>query len=87
MLRVVLQKELIGNDSELAQVLGRETVLVQKDGETVAVIVSPLEYESTREARAERAIEAMMAFRSHMQSVATPAELEELERELDLKAS
>jgi PHD/YefM family antitoxin component YafN of YafNO toxin-antitoxin module len=87
MSRVVLQKELIGNNSELAQVLGRETVLVQKDGETVAVIVSPSEYESTREARAKQAIEAMMAFRNHMQSVATPAELEELERELDLKAS
>jgi hypothetical protein len=34
MSRVVLQKELIGNDSELGQVPGRETVLVQKDGET-----------------------------------------------------
>jgi len=85
MSRVVLQEELIGNDPEL--VLGRETVLVQRDGETVAVIVSPSEYESTREAKAQRAIEAMMAFRNHMQSVATPAELEELERELHLKAS
>jgi hypothetical protein len=87
MSRVVLERELIGNVPELAKVLGRETVLVQKDGETVAMIVSPSEYESTREARAKRAIDAMMAFRNHMQSVATPAELEELERELDLKAS
>ncbi|HZL25163.1 MAG TPA: hypothetical protein VFC39_01380 [Acidobacteriaceae bacterium] len=87
MSHVVLQEELIGNDPELAQVLGRETVLVQRDGETVAMIVSPSEYESTREARAKRAIDAMMAFRNHMQSVASPPELEELERELDLKAS
>jgi PHD/YefM family antitoxin component YafN of YafNO toxin-antitoxin module len=86
MSRAISQEELIPDGSELAKVLGQETVLVQKDGETVAVIVSPSEYESTREARAKRAIEAMMAFRQHMHSVATPAELEELERELDRKA-
>ena len=87
MSRVVSHSELIGNAPDLARVVGRETVLVQKDGETVAFIVSPSEYESTREAKAMRAIDAMMAFRNHMQSVATPAELEELERELDRKAS
>ena len=87
MSRVVLQEELIGNDPELAQVLGRETVLVQRDGETVAVIVSLAEYESTREARAERAIRAMDRLGEYMQTVATSEELDELEKALDRKAS
>jgi hypothetical protein len=43
-----------------------------------AIEVSQLEYESTREARATRVIDAMMAFRNHMQTVASPAELEDL---------
>ena len=86
MSRVVLEKELIGKDPELAQVLGRETVLVQRDGETVAMIVSPSEYESTREARAERAIRAMHAFSEHMRAVATPEELDVLEKELHARA-
>jgi len=87
MARTISQEEFVNSASDLLQVVGKQTVFIQEEGNTVAVIVSPAEYESTREARAERAIEAMMAFRNHMQSVATPAVLEELERELDRKTS
>ncbi|HEY1744882.1 MAG TPA: hypothetical protein VGG18_17060 [Granulicella sp.] len=87
MTRAISQDEFINSASDLLQVIGQQTLLIQKDGETVAVLVSPREYESTREARSERAIQSLHAFREHMQSVATPEELDELEKALNSKAS
>jgi len=40
-----------------------------------------------RQLKAKRAIEALESFGRHMQSVATPAEIDELEKALDRKAS
>ena len=87
MTRAISQDEFINSALDLLQVIGQQTLLIQKDGETVAVLLSPQEYESTHEARTERAIQALHAFRGHMQSVATPEELDELEKALDRKAS
>jgi PHD/YefM family antitoxin component YafN of YafNO toxin-antitoxin module len=87
MARAISQEEFVNSAADLVKVVGQQTVFIQKEGETVAVIVSPAEYESIRGVRAERAIQAMMALREHMQAVATPEELEELETALDRKAS
>jgi PHD/YefM family antitoxin component YafN of YafNO toxin-antitoxin module len=87
MTRAISEDEFVRSKAELLKSVEEQTLLIQKDGQTVAVLVSPREYESTREARAERAIEAMNAFGKHMQSVTTPEELDELEKALDLKAS
>jgi PHD/YefM family antitoxin component YafN of YafNO toxin-antitoxin module len=87
MARAISQEEFVDSASDLLQAVGKQPLFIQKEGETVAVLVSPAEYETIREARAERAIRAMMALREHMQTVATSEELEELERELDRKAS
>ncbi|MEO7029029.1 MAG: hypothetical protein ABI147_06465 [Acidobacteriaceae bacterium] len=87
MARSISQEEFIDSASDLLQVVGTQTLFIQKDGETVAAIISPAEYESTHEARGERAIRALNAFGEYMESVATPEELEELEKALDRKAS
>lgn len=87
MARAISQEEFVDSASDLLQVVGKQTLFIQKEGQTVAVLVSPAEYESIREARAQRAIQAMMNLREHMQAVATPEELEELERDLERKDS
>jgi len=82
MTRTVSVEEFEQSKDELVKAAARQTVLIQRDGETVAVLTSPEQYETTREAKAQKAIDAMWAFRNHMQSVATPEELRELEKEL-----
>ena len=82
MTRQITEEEFELSKSEFVRSVGQQTVLIQRDGETVAVLTSPEQYETTREAKAERAIKAMWELREHMQSVATPEELEALEKEL-----
>jgi hypothetical protein len=53
---------------------------------TVAAIVSPEEFEFIRRKKAEDAIAAMRALGEQLQRVATPEEIDELERALDRKA-
>jgi cell division GTPase FtsZ len=57
-------------------------VLIQRNVETVAVLTSPQQYETTREAKAERVIKSMREFGEHMQRVATAEEHDALEKEL-----
>lgn len=85
--RAISQEEFVNSASDLLQVVGKQTFFIQKEGHTVAVIVSPAAYESTREARAERAIRAMDRLGEYAQTVATPEELDALEKALDRKAS
>jgi len=86
MTRAISQEEFVESASDLVQVVGQQTVFIEKDGKPVAAIVSIAEYESTHEAKAERAIAAMRAFGEHMRSVATREELDELEKELHARA-
>lgn len=86
MTRLITEEEFELSKSEFVRSVGQQTVLIQREGETVAVLTSPEQYETTREAKAERAIKAMWELREHMQSVATPEELLELEKALDRKA-
>lgn len=72
---------------DLVKQVTQQTVLIQRNGETVAVLTSPQEYETTREARAQRALDSLHAFQAHMASSATPEELEELVKELDTNNS
>jgi len=82
MTRAVTVEEFECSKDDLVRVAGKQTVLIQRDGETVAVLTSPQQYETTREAKAERVIKAMKEFGEHMQRVATTEELDALEREL-----
>jgi PHD/YefM family antitoxin component YafN of YafNO toxin-antitoxin module len=86
MTRAITEEEFVSSKSDLLKSVGRQTLLIQKDGETVAVLVSPQEYEAARKAKAERAIQAMDAFGQHMRSVTTPEELDALEKELHARA-
>ena len=86
MTRTIAQDEFVRADSDLRDAVGKQTVFLERDGKPVAAIVSIEQYESTREAKAERAIPAMKAFGEHMKAVATPEELEALEKELHLRA-
>jgi len=81
MTRTVSIEEFERSKDDFVKTADRQTVLIQRDGETVAVLTSPEQYETTREAKAQKAVEAMWAFRNHMQSVASPEELRELEKE------
>jgi PHD/YefM family antitoxin component YafN of YafNO toxin-antitoxin module len=86
MTRAVTEEEFELSKSDFVKSAGQQTVLIKRDGETVAVLTSPEQYETTREAKAERAIKAMWALREEMHSIATPEELLELEKALDRKA-
>jgi len=86
MARTISVEEFDNSRADLLQTVAQQTLLIQKDGETVAVLVSPSEYESTHEAKAERAIQAIRAFGEHMRSVTTPEELDALEKELHQRA-
>ena len=86
MTRTIAQDEFVRADSDLRDAVGKQTVFLERDGKPVAAVVSIEQYESTHEAKAERAIKAMWAFREHMQSVATPEELAVLEKELHERA-
>jgi PHD/YefM family antitoxin component YafN of YafNO toxin-antitoxin module len=86
MTRAVTEEEFELSKSDFVRSAGQQTVLIKRDGETVAVLTSPEQYETTQEAKAERAIQAMWALREEMQAIATPEELIELEKALDRKA-
>ena len=85
MTRAITEEEFVGSGPELLESVGKQTLLIQKDGKPFAALISMSEYESTREARAEKAIAAMEAFQRHMQQLGTPEELENLEKALDRK--
>ena len=82
MTRAISEEEFVQSKAELLKAVGEQTFLIEKDGKPVAALVSMDQYESTREAKAERAIAAMWELRNHMQSVATAEELADLEKEL-----
>jgi hypothetical protein len=83
----VKAEEFVRPESGLIEAVGRQTVFLERDGKAVGALISMDQYESTGEARAERAIQAMKALSAHMASVASPGELEQLVRELDTKRS
>jgi PHD/YefM family antitoxin component YafN of YafNO toxin-antitoxin module len=87
MTRAITEEEFATSKADLLSSVGEQTFLIEKDGRPIAALISISEYESTREARVERAIQAMDALGEYMQSVATPEELDELEKALDRKAS
>lgn len=86
MTRTISQEEFAKTAPDLLQAVGQQTILIERGGRTVAALVSAEQYESTREARAERAIRAMHRLGDYLHTVATPEELKELERALDRKA-
>jgi prevent-host-death family protein len=86
MTRAISEEEFVRSKTDLLEAVGQPTILIEKDGKPVAALVSIAEYETTREAKAERAIEAMHDLGKHMRSVASPEELDDLEKELHARA-
>lgn len=87
MARLVSQQEFVETANDLIQSAGQQTVFIQNGGETVAVLVSPSEYESTHEAKVEKAIAAMKRLSDAIyENNPSEAELYELEKALDRKA-
>jgi PHD/YefM family antitoxin component YafN of YafNO toxin-antitoxin module len=82
----IAEEEFELSKTEFVHSVGQQTVLIQRDGETVAVLTSPEQYETTREAKAERAIKAMWAVREELQLIA-PVELLALEKALGSRTS
>ncbi len=53
MTRAVTEEEFELSKSDFVKSAGQQTVLIKRDGETVAVLTSPEQYETTREAKAD----------------------------------
>jgi hypothetical protein len=87
MTRAISQDEFIATVPEVLSAVGEGSFVIEdEDGEMVAALVSPEEYEVVRRARAEDAIAAMRALGEQIRALATPEEIDELERALDRKA-
>ena len=87
MTRAISQDEFIATVPEVLSAVGEDSFVIEdEDGEMVAALVSPEEYEVVRRARAEDAIAAMRALGEQIRAIATPEEIDELERALDRKA-
>lgn len=86
MTRAISEEEFVKSKAELLNAVEGQTLLIEKDGKPFAALVPISEYETTREARAAKAIRAMEAFGEHMRSVTTPEELDGLEKELHARA-
>jgi hypothetical protein len=83
MTRAISRDELQADLPRVLDAVGKDCFLVEeKPGVAVAAIVSMQEYEFIRQKKAEDAIAAMWELRNHLQSVATPEELADLEKEL-----
>ena len=87
MTRAISQDEFIATVPEILSAVGEGSFVIEDGaGEMVAALVSPEEYEVVRRARAEDAIAAMRALGAQIRAIATPEEIDELERALDRKA-
>ena len=87
MTRAISQDELTATlPSVLAAVRTDRFVIQDEKGLAIAAVISPEDYERLHSAAVEDAISAMREFGEHLQSVASPEEIAELERELDRKA-
>lgn len=87
MARTISSSEFVEQANDIVAAAGDQTIFLEKDGKKVAAIVSIAEYESTHEAKVERALAAMDALASHMASVATREEIDDLVQSLDRHAS
>ena len=87
MTRAISENEFVAAAPKILGNVTVDSILIQRDGRTIAALISAEEFEIVRRARAKRAIEALEAMGRHIQSVATPAEIDELEKALDRKAS
>lgn len=83
MTRVISKVELQTTLTSVLESISDTCFVVEDErGATVAAIVSPKEYEFIRRKQTEDAIAAMRELGEQPQRIATPAEIDELEREL-----
>jgi PHD/YefM family antitoxin component YafN of YafNO toxin-antitoxin module len=87
-MKEILESEIATALPSMLREVDRESIAIRSGGRPVAYLVSPREFETTREARAKQAIEAMEALQTE---VATNIEqcglsMDELMRDVDRKA-
>jgi hypothetical protein len=83
MIVAIKPDELEARGKEFLSDSKRDVLVIKQEGQVLGALISPEDYESLRQLRAQRAVDAMNSFGKHMESVATPEELQELVRELD----
>ena len=87
-MRTVSENDAVVTLPSIIDELGSESVAIERDGKDVAVLISPEEYESIRQMKIKRLLESMDRIATSVQSKAKDeAELEELMRSLDRKAT
>lgn len=87
-MRTVSENDAVVTLPSIIDELGSESVTIERDGKDVAVLIAPGEYESIRRMKIERLVESMDRIATSVQnSVKSEAELEELMRSLDRKAT
>ena len=87
-MRTVSENDAVITLPSIIDELGSESVAIERDGKDVAVLISPLEYESIRQMKIKRLMESMDRIATSVQSsVKDETELEELMRSLDRKAT
>jgi len=87
-MRTVSENDAVITLPSIIDELGSESVAIERDGKDVAVLRSPVEYESIRQMKIKRLMESMDRIATSVQSnVKDETELEELMRSLDRKAT
>lgn len=86
-MRTVSENDAVITLPSIIDELGSESVAIERDGKDVAVLISPVEYESIRRMKIKRLMESMNQIATSVQNnIKNEAELEELMRSLDRKA-
>ena len=88
-MRTVTQSEAASSLASLLQETEQGAVAIQQDGREVAYLISPEEFETTREARRQRLIDASNAASAEIAKNVREKglDLDDLMRSLDRKAS
>jgi len=86
-MRAIAQSEVASALPGLLRDVEREAVAIEDNGRQVAYLVSPQEYETTREAKTKRLVEATAALQNEIAKNAREKGLDlgELMRDLDRK--
>ena len=88
-MRTVSQNEAASSLPSLLQGVEQGAVAIQQDGREIAYLISPKEFETTREARNQRLLDASNALSAEIAKIVREKglSLEDLMRSLDRKAS
>ena len=88
-MRAVSESEVLATLPSILKKVETESVAIQQDGREVAYIISPQEYEFTREAKRQRLVRATKTLSDEIQTAVREKglDLDDLMSSLDRKAS